>query len=100
MKSDSYLVNTRMRIKRDIGKGQLCSRGGGGVLLRILGVCAPSVSLNPNPISDQNMPFSVRYYALVVPLKIRFQTIMVNIYICFQTKTAQKAYSSMRHIPI
>ena len=29
-----YLVNKRMRIKRDIGKGQLCTRGGGGVAPR------------------------------------------------------------------
>ena len=30
----------------------------------------------------------------------RFQTIMVKIYIRFKTKTAQKAYSLGRHIPI
>ena len=28
-----YLVNTRMRSKRDIKKGRLCTGGGGGVLL-------------------------------------------------------------------
>ena len=66
-----YLVNTRMRIKRDIGKGQLCTRGGGGgVLLGILsGGVPPPGSLNPDPISDQNMPFSIRLYAFMVPLK-------------------------------
>ena len=31
----------------------------------------PPGSINPDPISDQNMPFSIRFYALyfVVPLK-------------------------------
>ena len=43
--------------------------GGGGVFLRILGGDVPSCSLNPDLISDQNMPFSIRLYALVVPLK-------------------------------
>ena len=61
-----YLVNTRMPIKRNIGKGQLCTQGeGGGVPLEILG----GSLLNPDPISDQNMLFSIRLYALVVPLK-------------------------------
>ena len=41
----------------------------GGVLLRILGGGVPSGSLNPDPISDKNMPFSIRLYAPVVPLK-------------------------------
>ena len=72
----------RMRIKRDIGKGQLCTRrgmwgggsggGGGGVwgvLLRILGGDVPHGYLYPDPISDQNMSFAIRFYALVVPLK-------------------------------
>ena len=39
--------------------------GGGGIFLGILGRGVPSGSLNPDPISDQNMPFS----------KTRFQTI-------------------------
>ena len=56
-----------MRIKRDIGKEQFCTRG--GVLLGILGEGVPPGSLNPDPISDQNMPFSIRLYALAVPLK-------------------------------
>ena len=42
---------------------------GQGVLLRILGGGVPSGSLNPDPNSDQNMPFSIRLYALAVPLK-------------------------------
>ena len=56
-----------MRIKRDIRKGQLCTRV--GVLFGILVGGVPPGSLNPDPISDQNMPFSIRLYALVVPLK-------------------------------
>ena len=38
-----YLVNKRMRIKRDIGKGQLCTRGGGGGSPSefSVGVCRP-----------------------------------------------------------
>ena len=39
-----------MRIKRDIAKGQLCTRG--RVLLGILGRGVPRDSLNPDPISD------------------------------------------------
>ena len=59
-----------MRIKRDVGKGQFCTRGGGGrVLLKILGGDVPSGSLNPDPFSDQNGPFSIRLYALAVLLK-------------------------------
>ena len=57
-----------MRIKRDIGKGPFYTRGG-GVLLGILGGDVPPVSLNLGPMSDQNMPFSKRLYAPVVPLK-------------------------------
>ena len=33
-------------------------RGGGGVLLGILGGGVPPGSSNPDPISDLNMPFS------------------------------------------
>ena len=64
-----------MSIKRDIGKGQLCTPGVGGgggggvVLLRVLGGDVPDGSLYPDSISDQNMSFSIRLYALVVPLK-------------------------------
>ena len=66
-----YLVNTRMRTKRDIRRGQLCTPGGGGggILLGILsGVVSPG-SLNSDLISDQSMPFPIRLYALVAPLK-------------------------------
>ena len=51
-----------MRIKRDIGKGQLCMRrrGEGGVLLRILGGGVPSGSINPDPVSDQNISLFIR----------------------------------------
>ena len=64
-------VNMRIRIKRDIEKGQLCTREGGGRVNtpRILGRDVPSGSSNPDTISDQNMPFSIRLYALVVLLK-------------------------------
>ena len=63
----NYLVNTRMRIKQDVGKGQLCTRG---EVLGIFGGGVPPGSVNPDPISDQN--------------------IMVKIYIRFQTRTVQK----------
>ena len=46
-----------MRIKRDIEKGSSVRQG--GVLLEILS----GGSINPDPISDQNMPFSIRLYA-------------------------------------
>ena len=47
--------------------GRDCTRG--GVLLGILGGSVSTGSLNPEPISDQNMLFSIRLFALVVPLK-------------------------------
>ena len=56
-----------MRIKQDIGKVQLCTQG--GALLENLGGGVPPGSLNLDPISDLNMPFSIGLYALVVPLK-------------------------------
>ena len=87
-----------MRIKRDIGKRQLCTQGGGGVLLGVLDRDVPLGSSNRDPISDRYMPFSIRLYAL--ENNTRFQTIMVTICIRFQTKTAQKAYSSESHIPV
>ena len=82
-----YLVNTRMYIKRDIGKGQLCtprnSRWG----------CAT----RPDSISDQNMSFPIFLRSRGSHENhTRFQTIMVKIYILFQIKTAQKAYSPRR----
>ena len=61
-----------MLIKRDVGKGQLCTRGGGGggTRLGIFGGGSAARFFNPDPISDQNMPFIIRFfYAVVVPLK-------------------------------
>ena len=62
---------TRMRFKRDIKMGRLCTPGvqdravvaiaGGGVTFRFL---------NGEAILDENMLFWVRLYALVVVLKI------------------------------
>ena len=76
----------RMRIKRDIRKEAALFAGEStSQYSRWRGV--PSGSLNPDPISDQNMTFSLRFYALVVPFR-------------FQTKTAQKAYSLERYIAI
>ena len=57
-----------MRMKRDIGKEQLCTLGEGDTL-RNSRWGVPPGSLNPDPISDQNMPFSILLLALVVPLK-------------------------------
>ena len=62
-----------MRIKCVLERGS-CVRngrggGGGGGILGIFGGGVPLVFLNPDPISDQNMPFSIHLYALVVPLK-------------------------------
>ena len=78
-----YRVNTRLRNKRDIKKGWLCTRrgGGGGVILGIVDGDMTFGSLNRDAISDQNMPFFIRLYTLVVPFKKRtlFQTIMVKI---------------------
>ena len=39
-----------------------CSGGGGGVLLGILGGAVPPSSPNPDPISDQKMPFSTSVF--------------------------------------
>ena len=51
-------------------KGSSVRRGGGGgeYSSEFLGG-VPSGSLNPDPISDQNMPFSIRLYVLAVLLK-------------------------------
>ena len=55
-----------MRGERDIKMGWPCTRGavigivGGGVTFRFL---------NGDAIPDENMPFFIRLYALVVPLK-------------------------------
>ena len=46
------------------GKGRVYSRGGGGVLLGILGGGVPPGSSNPDPISDQKMWFSSLVFTL------------------------------------
>ena len=63
-----YLVNTRMRSKRDIKMGRLCTPGVQSSELSI-GV-RRSVFLNGEAILDENMLFWVRLYPLVVVLKI------------------------------
>ena len=50
-----------MRSKRDIKMGRLCTRGGQSSELSEL--------LNGDAVPNKNMPFFVRLYALVVPLK-------------------------------
>ena len=64
-----------MRSKRDFKMGRLCTpRGGGGVGGgAVLGIVVGDVTfrfLNGDAIPDENMPFYVRLYALVVVLKI------------------------------
>ena len=70
---DFYLVNTRMRSKRDIKMGPLCTQGGdgggGGAVLGIVGGGVTFRFLNGDAIPDENMPFFVRFYVLVVLLK-------------------------------
>ena len=63
-----YLVNTRMRSKRDIKMGRLCTPG--GAVLGIVGGGVTFRFLNGEAILDENMLFWVRLYALVVVLKI------------------------------
>ena len=63
-------VNTRMRIKRDIGKWQLCTLLGGSPRNSRWGCAAGS--LNPDPISDQNMSFSMHLYVLIVSCSFHF----------------------------
>ena len=102
----------------------------GGVLLGILGRGVPPGSPNPDPISDQNIPFSTlvfRTFSLndifwillflycsfgvektnmfirsrgSLENHTRFKTIMVKIYSRFQTKAAQKPYPLGRNIPM
>ena len=62
-----YLINTHMRSKRDIKKGWLCTCG--GVVLGIVDGGVMFGFLNRDAILDQNMPFFIRLYALLVPLK-------------------------------
>ena len=63
-----YLVNTRMRSKRDIKMGRLCTPG--GAVLGIVGGGVTFCFLNGEAILDENMLLRVRLYALVVVLKI------------------------------
>ena len=63
-----YFVNKRMRSKRDIKMGLLCTRGREAVL-RIVGGGVTFFFSNGDSIPDENMPFFIRLYALVVPLK-------------------------------
>ena len=58
-----YLVNTRMRSKRDIKMGWLCTRGSGGrgAVLGIVGGGVTFRFLNGDAIPDENMPFFVCY---------------------------------------
>ena len=55
--------------------------GGGGAVLEIVGGGVSFRFLNGDAIPDENMPFFVRLYALLVLLEnpTRFQTIMVKI---------------------
>ena len=62
----------------------------GEVVLGIVGGGATFGFLNRDAISDQNMPFFIRLYALVVPLKIIPDFRNQN-HIGFRTKRAQKA---------
>ena len=57
----------RMCSKRDIKMGRLCTQG--GTFLGIVGGCVMFCFLNGDTIPDENMPFFIRLYALVVLLK-------------------------------
>ena len=60
-----------MRSKRDFKMGRLCTRGrwgGGGVLGIVVGGVTFRFLIG-DAIPDENMPFFVRLYALVVLLK-------------------------------
>ena len=58
----------RMRSKRDIKMGRLCTPG--GAVLGIVGGGVTFRFLNGEAILDENMLFWARLYALVVVLKI------------------------------
>ena len=63
-----FISLIRMRSKRDIKMGRLCTPGGA-----VLGIVGGEVTfrfLNGEAILDENMLFWVRLYALVVVLKI------------------------------
>ena len=59
---------TRMRCKRDIKMGRLCTPG--GAVVGIVGGGVTFRFLSGEAIFDENMLFWVRLYALVVVLKI------------------------------
>ena len=58
-----------MRSKRDIKMGRLCTWGGGGGGPRNCRWGFDVSSFKGDAIPDENMPFFVRLYALVVLLK-------------------------------
>ena len=63
-----FISLIRMRSKRDIKMGRLCTPGGA-----VLGIVGGGVTFrfsNGEAILDENMLFWVRLYALVVVLKI------------------------------
>ena len=63
-----FISLIRMRSKRDIKMGRLCTPG--GAVLGIVGGGVTFRFLNGEAILDENMLFWVRLYALVVALKI------------------------------
>ena len=63
-----FISLIRMRSKRDIKMGRLCTPG--GAVLRIVGGGVTFRFLNGEAILDENMLFWVRLYGLVVVLKI------------------------------
>ena len=66
--STIFISLIRMRSKRDIKMGRLCTPG--GAVLGIVGGGVTFRFLNGEAILDENMLFWVRLYALVVVLKI------------------------------
>ena len=92
-----------MRIKRDIGKGQLCTRGGVDVvLLGIVGGGVPPVTFRfPSYFRPKHAIFDtfIRFRGSLGS-HFQFQTIMVKVYIRFGTKTAQKAHFLGLHLPL
>ena len=63
-----FISLIRMRSKRDIKMGRLCTPG--GAVLGIVGGGVTFRFLNGEAILDENMLFWIRLYALVVVLKI------------------------------
>ena len=63
-----FISLIRMRSKRDIKMGRLCTPG--GAVLGIVGGGVTFRFLNGKAILDENMLFWVRLYSLVVVLKI------------------------------